>query len=54
MRKLMVVMLGLGLVTGTVATTFAQGTKKEETAGKKNKSPKKSKKKEDTEKKGGR
>jgi hypothetical protein len=52
MKKLMVLMLGLGLAFGTVATSFAQETKKEE-SGKKKSGKKGGKKKEDTEKKGG-
>ncbi len=35
MKKLMTLMLGLALVTGTVAVTFAQEQKKEEEGGKK-------------------
>jgi len=50
MKKLMTLMLGMAFVFVTVAPTFAQETKKEDTA--KKKSPKK--KKSDTTKKDGR
>ncbi|HTP36374.1 MAG TPA: hypothetical protein VMJ75_29570 [Candidatus Acidoferrales bacterium] len=52
MKKLMVIMLGFGLAFCTVATSFAQDTKKEESTKKKG-GKKGGKKKEDTEKKGG-
>jgi len=53
MKKLMTLMLGLALVTGTVAVTFAQDTKSDNT-GKKGKGKKGSKKKgDDTSKSGG-
>jgi len=52
MKKLLAVMIGLGLTLGVVATSFAQDTKKEESTKKKG-GKKGGKKKEDTEKKGG-
>ena len=52
MKKLMIAMLGLGLLAGTVATTFAQEpTKKEDS--KKGSKKKGGKKKEETPKKEG-
>jgi hypothetical protein len=51
MKKLMTLMLALTFMTATVAVSFAQDTKKEDTAKKKKKSTKK--KDETTEKKGG-
>ncbi|HTS61264.1 MAG TPA: hypothetical protein VMH28_04525 [Candidatus Acidoferrales bacterium] len=53
MKKLIVLMVGLGLAFTTIATSFAQDTKKEESTKKKG-GKKGGKKKEDTEKKGGR
>jgi hypothetical protein len=41
MKKLMTLMLGLALVTGTVAVSFAQDTKSDETGKKKGKGKKK-------------
>ncbi len=41
MKKLMTLMLGLALVTGTVAVSFAQDTKSDSTMKKKKKSSKK-------------
>jgi len=35
MKKLLVIMVGLGLAVGTVATSFGQDTKKEESTKKK-------------------
>ena len=50
MKKLMTLMLGLALVTGTVAVSFAQDTKSDDTAKKKGKGKKKG---DDTSKSGG-
>jgi hypothetical protein len=41
MKKLMSLMLGLALITGSVAVTFAQEPKKEDEGGKKKKGKKK-------------
>ena len=41
MKKLMTLMLGLALVTGTVAVSFAQDTKSDDTSKKKSKGKKK-------------
>ena len=50
MKKLLVVTLGLGLAFCTVATTFAQDTKKEESTKKKGGKTKGKKKGEETKK----
>jgi hypothetical protein len=50
MKKLMTLMLGLALVTGTVAVTFAQDTKSDSTAKKKGGKGKGKKKGDDTSK----
>ena len=52
MKKLMTVMLGLALVTGTVAVSFAQDTKSDETGKKKDSKSKGKKKGDDTSKSG--
>ena len=52
MKKLMTLMLGLAFLTGTVAVTFAQDTKSDQT-GKKKGGKKGKKKGDDTSKSGG-
>jgi hypothetical protein len=52
MKKLMTMMLGLALLTGTVAISFAQDTKTDSTMKKGKKGKKGSKKGDDTSKRG--